>query len=605
MAPGSADAAEADDAAAREARIALKTDALCLKHMLVWARRGYQVFPIATVIAYLAYADGAGLWAIAWLAVWVSRQVWVFRLSARLQSRTDTPPGQSIAILTGSFARAGLVAVALMPVFFLRSTDVVLLFVSFLLSFQGGGVVLAASGVRRAWLSYAGPAMGVMVFGWLWHGGALGYAMAIAMASSVPFAMMTIRAQRREFADLVRLLDDNDILSTSLKAERDRAEAASESKTRFFAAASHDLRQPLHALSINATTLDLVARRSGDPLLTELSQGIGSALRQSRSLLDGLLDISRLDAHTVALHPAPHDVAALLEAVRDEFAALAEQRGLSLEIDAEPLWVLTDADQLLRILSNLVDNAIKFTPRGGVRLMARRAQDGLVIVGVSDTGPGIAESERESVFEEFYQVGNPSRDRSLGLGLGLAIVRRTARLLDIPLELTCEPGRGACFELSLPAAAAVPAPPLSPSESCVNRPLSVLMVDDEPDALRSLCTYLREIGWTARGVACGDDAQQMLDDGFRADVLVVDFRLRGETGQDVIARLRTCNPALPAVIVTGDTAAQRLRAFSGLAATVLHKPIDGARLAQALTEAVEAVEAGAVDASAVVQNGKS
>ena len=121
---------------------------------------------------------------------------------------------------------------------------------------------------------------------------------------------------------------------------------------------------------------------------------------------------------------------------------------------------------------------------------------------------------------------------------------------------------------------------------------------ERPDALRSLCTYLGEIGWTARGVACGEDAQQVLDDGFRADVLVVDFRLRGETGQDVIARLRTRNPALPAVIVTGDTAAQRLRTFSGLAVTVLHKPIDGARLAQALSEAVEA---GAVGASAAVQ----
>jgi signal transduction histidine kinase len=147
--------------------------------------------------------------------------------------------------------------------------------------------------------------------------------MAYFLATSVPVALMAIRAQHKQIGDLVRLLDDNESLSASLKAERDRAEAAGESKTRFFAAASHDLRQPLHALSINATTLDLVARRSGDPLLAELSQGIGSALRQSRGLLDSLLDISRLDAHSVALHPAPHDVAALLEAVRDEFAALA------------------------------------------------------------------------------------------------------------------------------------------------------------------------------------------------------------------------------------------------------------------------------------------
>jgi DNA-binding NtrC family response regulator len=141
--------------------------------------------------------------------------------------------------------------------------------------------------------------------------------------------------------------------------------------------------------------------------------------------------------------------------------------------------------------------------------------------------------------------------------------------------------------LSLPAAAAAAALPVPANETGIGRPLSVLLVDDEPDALRSLCTYLREIGWTARGVGSGDEAERALGEGFCAEVLVVDFRLRGETGQDVITRLRTRQPGLPAVIVTGDTAAQRLRTFSGLAATVLHKPIDGARLARALTEAVE------------------
>ncbi len=593
MASASADMADADVAAARLTRIAVKTDALCLQHMLVWARRGFQVFPIAMVVTYLAYEDGAGPWAIVWLAVWIVWQARVYRLAGRLQRQTEQPPAQSLVIMTGLFARTGILNAALMPLFFLRSTDVVLLWVSFLMSFLGGGVVLSAVGIQRAWLSYAGPLVVVMTVGWLWRGGAMGHVMVYVMALSVPFALMSVRGQRREFAELVRLLDDNEVLSASLKAERDRAEAASESKTRFFAAASHDLRQPLHALSINATTLDLVARRSGDPLLTELSQGIGSALRQSRGLLDGLLDISRLDAHSVALHPAPHDVAALLEAVRNEFAALAEQQGLSLEITAEPLWVMTDADQLLRILGNLVDNAIKFTPSGGVRLLARGGQDGTVIVSVSDSGPGIAEAERERVFEEFYQIGNPSRDRAQGLGLGLAIVRRTARLLDIPLDLICEPGRGACFELSLPAASAVSALPGPANDSDIGRPLCVLMVDDEPETLRSLCTYLREVGWTARGVATGDDAERALADGFRADVLVVDFRLRGETGQDVIARLRVREPALPAVIVTGDTAAQRLRTLSGLATTVLHKPIDGARLARALTEAVEASALGA------------
>ena len=432
--------------------------------------------------------------------------------------------------------------------------------------------------------------------------------------------------------NLVRVLDANETLSRDLanerdrvRAERDRAEAASASKTRFFAAASHDLRQPLHALSINATTLDLVARRSGDPLLKEVSQGISSALRQSTGLLDGLLDISRLDAHAIKLHLAPHDLGVVLEGVREEYAALAALHGLTLEVElgAEPgaeldaelvaegatpaLWVLTDVDQLVRILGNLVDNAIKFTREGGITLTARRDGSsgeklGRVLVRVSDTGPGIAVAERERVFEEFYQIGNPSRDRAQGLGLGLAIVKRTAALLEIPVRLLTEPGHGTSFELSLPAAGApvaghasatrhMPQVDLPGSAELADQelanPLSILLVDDEPEVRASMCTYLRQIGWVAQGVASGAEAEQALAGGFKADVLVVDFRLRDETGLDVITRLRARYPALPAIIVTGDTAAQRLREFEGVAERVLHKPLDGESLARALAGIVK------------------
>jgi signal transduction histidine kinase len=410
---------------------------------------------------------------------------------------------------------------------------------------------------------------------------------------SYAFSIVAIRSERRALTEMVRVMDANEALSKALALERDRAEAASESKTRFFAAASHDLRQPLHALSINATTLGLVARRSADPLLNEVSQGIGSALQQSRGLLDGLLDISRLDAHAVQTRLAPHDMGAVLEAVREEYAALAALRGLTLEVDVgaasglDAPWALTDVDQLLRIVGNLVDNALKFTREGGVVLSARRAPPSRVLVCVSDTGPGIAQAERERVFEEFYQVGNQSRDRAQGLGLGLAIVKRTAALLDIPLQLISKPGCGTTFELSLPGAVSgvVVASPFS-GELSAGKPLSVLLVDDEPDALKSLCIYLREIGWTARGVACGDEAGQALAEGFRADVLVVDFRLHEETGAEVIRRLRKTHGDIPVVIVTGDTAAVRLREFSELTASVLHKPIDGERLARVLVEAV-------------------
>jgi signal transduction histidine kinase/CheY-like chemotaxis protein len=578
----------------REARIAERTDALCLKHMLGMGRQSYILLPSVLFIAWLAVREGAVVWAGVWFVAWVARMVYVFRLVGQLRRHPDAPPGPALRAVVKGYVFAGLVAGGLLPVFFMHSNDMVLVVVTFLVTIYGSTMMTASSGVLRAGLGYGMPTLGVLVAGWLWHGGLLGYGLAAFLALSLSLSIVAIRSQRKALTEVVRVIDDNERLSAALARERDRTASVSESKTRFFAAASHDLRQPLHALSINATTLDLIARRSGDEVLKEVSQGIGSALRQSRGLLDGLLDISRLDANAVQTRMAPHNVRDLLAAVRDEYAALASQRGLCLRVEVDEiasqggLWVTTDADQLLRILGNLVDNAIKFTREGTVSLSAVPDGSGRVLVRVIDTGPGIAECERERVFEEFYQVGNPSRDRSQGLGLGLAIVQRTAVLLGASLSLVSQPGIGAAFELSLPAAAAAaPEAPPPPRIGGERTSLSVLLVDDEPALLIALCTYLQQLGWQACGVASGTEAMQMLNDGFRADVVVIDYRLRDETGVDVMHRLRAAHGDLRFVIVTGDIAATRLRELSALGVLVLHKPVDGERLAHALLDAAD------------------
>ena len=600
-------------AATREARIAERTEILCLEQLLAKAWMIYVFVPCAMLMAYLAANEGEPVWALVWLAAMIARDIYAYFQIKRLRQTSLRRPAAVVRELQLGFVVAGILAVALLPFFFARSSNNVLLIVIVLVSIHISGTREMAGGMVRVWFAYGLVMFGALMAGWLWRGGFIGVAAAGLTAAFFPLTVFAIQTRHREVLNLVRALDANETLSDALaserdrvKAERDRAEAASASKTRFFAAASHDLRQPLHALSINATTLDLVARRSGDPLLKEVSQGIASALRQSSGLLDGLLDISRLDAHAVKLHLAPHDLGAVLEGVREEYAALASQHGLTLEVDmgtargAKAPWVMTDVDQLARILGNLVDNAIKFTRQGGITLSARRdsagrENTGRVWVRVSDTGPGIAQAEQERVFEEFYQVGNPSRDRAQGLGLGLAIVKRTAALLELPMQLVSEVGRGCTFELGLPAVVApdLPMAPLAmdpvdlaePSDPGTCKALSVLLVDDEPEVLVSLCTYLRQIGWSARGVASGREAEEALVDGFQPDILVVDFRLRDETGLEVIERLRARCPALPAVIVTGDTAAQRLREFDGIAASVLHKPVDGKKLARALRAA--------------------
>jgi signal transduction histidine kinase len=251
----------------------------------------------------------------------------------------------------------------------------------------------------------------------------------------------------------------------ALQAALDRERAASAAKTRFFAAASHDLRQPLQALAINASTLALLARQQGDARISRLAADIDLALHHTNQLLDGLLDLSQLDAG--ALRPAciDLDLPAWLDGVVAEFAPLAAQRGLGLARlpslpagpqpgDARPgagaaLRAHTDPGLLRRVLHNLVANALKFTDQGAVTLQAGVAADGRITVAVVDSGVGIPLHEQARVFDEFHQVPGPAAG---GLGLGLAIVRRLCGLLGLGLQLTSQPGQGTQVLLSLPPA---------------------------------------------------------------------------------------------------------------------------------------------------------
>ena len=583
---------------AREARIERRIVERRLDTLLHYSRRLPMVYAGYVLVALVATQQGLQVWQWVWLAVTLGVGAYRYRVAQAIERTPADDPRSALRRLENGFTINGLVTAPIVPfVYHSIPTNTGPLLIGIMLIAGCTISVASLAGSTRAFIGYATCTFAFIAIGWLVRGGTLGISLGLGTCILYAQLLSTVKDQGRSLKELMGVIDDNAVLSESVRQERDRATAASEAKTRFFAAASHDLRQPLHALSINATTLDILARRSTDSLLKEVSRGIESALRQSSGLLDGLLDISRLDAHTIEAKMAPHDIGAVLRASRDEYAALAAQQGLYLKVEVpdEPLWGLTDGDQLIRIIGNLVNNAIKFTTTGGVTLSGQRSPSGAIVVRVSDTGPGIPASERERVFEEFYQIGNPSRDRAHGLGLGLAIVQRTAKLLDIALRLDSEPGRGTSFELQI--ASAAPAGDSKPesrnalARSLDGTRLAVLLVDDEAEVLAAMCTYLHQLGWSVKGVATGAQAEQaMRDEAFEPDVMVVDFRLREETGLDVIARLRALKPDLPAVIVTGETAPSRFREFSGAAARILHKPLDGDRLARTLQEVVLALD---------------
>lgn len=358
-------------------------------------------------------------------------------------------------------------------------------------------------------------------------------------------------------------------------------EAANAAKTRFLAAASHDLRQPVQALAMYMAALQrepsAVARHE---LMTRMNQ----SLQALGGLFDVLLDVSRLDAGLVPVHAAPLRVDALLRRLVDEVLLLAEQRGLRLRLRLpdDAAATVSDAVLLEGCLRNLLDNAIKYTERGGV-VVRLRARPGGWRVEVRDTGIGIDTALQSQVFHEFFQVGNEERDRSKGLGLGLSIVKRTAALLGHPLGLRSRVGRGSCFHLDLPHHA-VPADDVAAVPANVGEPsaLGLIVIDDDASVRDSLAALLER--WGHR-VMQGSDAPDALAQWQRlgrpaVSAAIVDLRLRaGRTGLQAIADLRSdVGAAMPALVVTGDIAPSRLRLLADANQPWLPKPLMPMRL---------------------------
>ncbi len=379
------------------------------------------------------------------------------------------------------------------------------------------------------------------------------------------------------------------------QAAREEAEQANIAKSRFFAAASHDLRQPLHSLGLFASALD---EQLPSPQARQTARGIRESIAALESLFDALLDLSRLDAGIITAQPRNVGLQALFDRLAREFHVEAVERELRLRFVPSRAVVHTDPVLLERILTNLVSNALRYTPRGGVVVGVRRRR-GKVAIEVRDSGVGIPPEKQALVFEEFYQVNNPGRDRRRGLGLGLAIVQRLARLLGHPLSLDSTPGRGTCFRVEIPLAdgpADLPVESMPTLDGEALRDLRMLVVDDDLMVREGTAALLRQWQAQPRVAASAAEAAALVGDGFVPDILIVDLRLGGaHDGIDVIASLRRqLGRATPAVLVSGDTGAIELKRvrFSGI--PLLTKPVAPAKLRSVLRTLIDDDESRSV-----------
>jgi len=351
---------------------------------------------------------------------------------------------------------------------------------------------------------------------------------------------------------------------------------ANSAKTRFLAAASHDLRQPLHTMSLFSAAL---AVRPLDEKSKSIAKKMNEAMKDLADELDSLLDISKLDAGVVPVERTSLDLSSLVSRVASLFKPRTDQKNIELHVDIqEQLFVHSDGKLIERLLRNILDNAVKYTQKGSVTCNLRN-EDGFAIISITDTGPGIDSVDQEHIWEEFYQIDNESRDRQQGLGLGLSVVSRLANLLDIRVNLVPQIGAGSRFEIAIPA--------FYQESSLDNRETllsdkddtdtlegrHVLVVDDDEGIQQGTESLLTAMGMK---VSVASDTSGAVEKyrNEAIDVVLMDLRLAdGDDGFDAIKKLKEVNDQVAVIVMSGDTAPDRLKAAESIGCAWLIKPV--------------------------------
>lgn len=368
-----------------------------------------------------------------------------------------------------------------------------------------------------------------------------------------------------------------------LRVKKEEAEKANHDKSRFLAAASHDLRQPMHALGLFVGELH---NRIDNPEQRKIVGKIEESVEALSGLLDSLLDISKLDAGVVMPQIKPLDLNVMLERLIKNMTPIVQRKSIRLRMHlADHAMVLSDPVLLERILLNLLGNAVRYTPQNGTILLACRKRGGDLRIEVRDNGIGIPPEEQKNIFREFVQLANSARDRSKGLGLGLAIVDRLVRLLHHPLSLRSEAGRGSTFAIHVPhvegAEKSSDEPDMhvvEPGRQDILKGLRVLVVDDDPLVSTGTGGILSSWGCI---VSIAENLQDVMDKYAQShfDVVICDYRLPDGSGIELADRIKEHCEHHPAfILISGDTAPEVLKTVNERNLRLLHKPVRPAKL---------------------------
>jgi len=385
---------------------------------------------------------------------------------------------------------------------------------------------------------------------------------------------MTIQGNR-QYRELISARFENQALFESLAQEKHIAEQAVVAKNRFLAAASHDLRQPLHALGM---FLESLRCKESNTDKLDIIQDMSASAEALNGLFNSLLDVSKLDAEIIDFNPKHINVADMFDRMRAQFQNSAASRGLELHIQHCDSTLYADSILLERVLRNLLTNAITYTEEGKISLVCDAGHAGVSRISVIDTGLGIPEHEKDNVFFEYHQLNNPERDRNKGLGLGLAIVRRLCTLMQLELRMHSQVGLGTRFDLFVPIG---DAKKVNDSQADAGLPSledkTIMVIDDEESVLAGMKSMLSQWGCNVVLAESARDALLAIAlEQVQPDFIISDYRLRNNsTGVDAIEAVREAlESEVPGIIVTGDTSPERLKEVNDSGLSLLHKPVN-------------------------------
>ncbi len=556
------------------------------------ARTPYGLFVLLAVLAQFSaeHVPGAWpyLWAVAVAGIYAVRGVLTRRaLEERLDGEALQHHCQLMLALTtagGASAGAGILA------FFPMLSPVTQAIVTMLCVGWIAGAVGISSVYPRFFLRYITPFGGCLLAAWLLFGFEHRWTIVFLLLLLMLYLWKTTREIGAKTEESIRIRFENVDLLQDIEARGREIEEASQAKSRFMAAASHDLRQPLMSLNLIYGRL-LRAPDHADAM--SVAAKLNTPIQTLESILDSLVEISRLDSGAVIPHHDTVDLESFARGLDEEFVPRATASGVAWHVDADPGSAVFDSHLAARVLRNLIDNAFKFTTAGSIHATVRKDTHGTLRFEVTDTGCGIPEAHIDHVFDEYFQVENPHRARAGGLGLGLAIVKRLVGVLGGSIRVHSVEGRGTTFEVAIPTGAShvagtTPSPQEEVAATVRGRELKLLFVEDDPDLQDAIALWAE--GGKA-GVLFATDATEALALAASViaglDIVVSDYRLPGSmNGMQVIRALRERRSDLPAILLTGDATADLAEEARRNGVSYMAKPVSAERLEQEIRRVV-------------------